>query len=37
TVLKISERTVKFHLSNIFDKFGVEKRRSLIEFLTVAT
>jgi DNA-binding NarL/FixJ family response regulator len=29
--LRISERTVKFHLSNIFNKLGVQDRRSAVE------
>jgi DNA-binding CsgD family transcriptional regulator len=28
--LNISERTVKFHVSNLLAKFGVERRQELI-------
>jgi DNA-binding CsgD family transcriptional regulator len=28
--LEISERTVKFHISNIFNKTGVQARRELL-------
>jgi DNA-binding NarL/FixJ family response regulator len=34
-VLGISERTVKFHVSNIFTKLGVKNRRSLLQTMGV--
>jgi DNA-binding NarL/FixJ family response regulator len=33
-VLEISERTVKFHVSNILGKFGIEDRHELLLALT---
>src|SRR6185437_448673 len=35
--LRISERTVKFHLTNMFDKLGVRNRHALARFADVFT
>jgi LuxR family maltose regulon positive regulatory protein len=37
SILKISEGTVKFHLSNLFTKLGVHDRQSAVELIAADT